>query len=493
MLVVGLLIGLGACVPEPARPPPSFLLVVLDTTRVDAVSAYGNNNAMGTITPATDRLAADGIRYTRAYAQAPWTLPSHATLFTGLIPSRHGVGWRRTYAPDTLVTLAEALRDAGYETVGVSENPWISLAFNMVQGFERFTVTTGFTVEPEAPETSAQSHETVLAVAAWLRERRGQRPFLLFVNLLDAHVPYRIRAENPFLPRGVGRGEARGVSQVPGDYLCRADTPARALAILRGLYLGGVAAADAKLAALRAQLHSAGIDGNLVTIVTSDHGEHFGEHRMVGHQFSVRDQLLHVPLVVHGLRDVAPAVIDTPVALTDVMPTVLQSAGVRMPEGLAGRPLPVIPGASRTTSAIIAEHDDSDDDHTPQEPEIARLIREGNRAARRGCTSDDRVFGEMRALVRYPLKLVWYARYPAELYDLSSDPEEQRDLAPMRPSAVAVLTAELGRMAESRGGGRPAPGGRSEGSTAPEIRARLRALGYLGDTPDPDERSSPGR
>ena len=118
---IALAVELASCKGPPPTHRPSILLFVLDTTRVDAVSAYGR--VVGT-TPTVDSLAADGLRYDRAYAQAPWTLPSHATPFTGLLPSQHGVGWGRTRAPDAWVTLAERLRDAGYETVGVSENAW---------------------------------------------------------------------------------------------------------------------------------------------------------------------------------------------------------------------------------------------------------------------------------------------------------------------------------------------------------------------------------
>lgn len=487
-LAIGLLAALGGCASERGRPPPSILLVVLDTTRADAVSAYGDGRAV--TTPTTDRLAAAGLRYARAYSHAPWTLPSHATLFTGLTPTQHGVSWRSTWAPDALVTLAEALAAAGYETAGVSENPWVSAAFNMTQGFARFAVTTGFTLARDAPERSPDRAETVMAVGDWLRTRRADRPFFLFVNFLDAHLPYLVRNENPFLPAGVTAGEARAVSQDPSDYFCHAGSRGRDLAILRGLYQGGVTAADAKLGAVLDLLGAAGLDRDLITIVTADHGEHFGEHGLVGHQFSVREPLLRVPLVLHGLPGVAPAIIATPVTLADVMPTLLQVAGARVPEGLAGRRLPTAPGARAAAGgdarAIIAEHDDSADQHASEEPEVARLIRASNQAARRGCPPDARVFGEMRAVVRYPLKLVWYARYPAELYDLEADPGEERDLAAAEPAAVASLLAEMERRKEQH----PAPGpgapGGAPGTLAPEVRERLRALGYLGDAPGPD-------
>src|SRR5262249_59576848 len=127
--------ALAGCKSPPSTRRPSFLLFVLDTTRADAVSAYGR--VAGT-TPTVDALAASGLRYEHAYAQAPWTLPSHATLFTGLLPSQHGAGWRRTRAPDSWVTLAQRLRDAGYETVGISENAWLHPWYYITRGVERF-------------------------------------------------------------------------------------------------------------------------------------------------------------------------------------------------------------------------------------------------------------------------------------------------------------------------------------------------------------------
>ena len=496
MLTPGLLLALAAlagalpgCARLPLASRPAILLLVLDTTRADAVSAYGD--AAGT-TPHTDALAAGGLRYTRAYAQAPWTLPSHATLFTGLFPGRHGVGWRRTRAAAALDTLAERLQAAGYETVAISENPWVSDAFNLTQGFERTILTRGFTLGPDAPEEAAEDSETVRALRAWLAVRRGTRPFFLFVNLLDAHSPYLVRRENRFLPPGIDAAEARRVPQDPARYFCATSSQAPELAVLRGLYLGGVAAADAKLGAILDHLRAAGLGAPLLTIVTSDHGEHFGEHGLVGHQFSVREALLRVPLVVHGIAGAAPAVIATPVRLADVMPTVLAAAGLPVPAGLDGEPLPTS-AAAAGMRAVVAEHDDSEDAHAGGEAELARLIRRANRAVRRNCTPADPVFGTMRTLIRYPMKLVWYERYPAELYDLAADPAELHDLAGARPELCAELEAELARRVRDAAASAHEGTAEPEATVAPDVAERLRALGYLGTARDgtPSAAASP--
>jgi arylsulfatase A-like enzyme len=449
-------IGAVACGRAPTQ--PSFLLFVYDTARVDAFSAYGR--ASGT-TPAADELAATGLRYTRAYAQAPWTLPSHASLFTGLLPSEHGLTWRHTRAPDDWVTLAERLRDAGYETVGVSENGWISDVFNMTQGFERFT---------NVPTKDAPDVRSV--ITRWLAKRTSKRPFFLFVNVTDAHAPYAVKGNEAFLPPGVTPAEAGTVSQESVRYLCSKAPHAHDLEVLHALYLGDVHVADAKLTEVLKLLGDAGLGRGLVTIVTADHGEHFGEHRLVNHLFSLHEELLHVPLIVHGLAGVSPAIIDTPVALTDVMPTLLVTAGLPA----AGEPLPRAPGAADTGRVIVAEHMDFAGEPPAPRKIAGPLAQDGIDAVRRHCGPADRVFGGMRVAIRYPWKLIWYTDYPAALYDLQTDPEELHDLAASETARVAELEPEIARLAAlERDGAHKA----TEAKPTPEILDRLKALGYV--------------
>lgn len=460
------LLAITAGCSAPPPPPPSFLLFVLDTTRADAVSAMGR--VAGT-TPTVDALAQAGVRYTRAYAQAPWTLPSHATLFTGLLPSQHGLEWHRTRAPDEWQTLAERLRAAGYETVGVSENGWIGETFNMTQGFDRFT-----NVLDDKPKPTRN------VVADWVATRKPGRPFLLFVNVTDAHAPFPVRDGGAFLPPGVTPAAARGVSQKPADYFCASSPDDPAMAILWGLYLGDVNAADRKLAAIRTVLGDAGLDAGLVTIVTADHGEHFGEHGLVNHLFSVREALLHVPLVVHGLPGVVPAVIDAPVRLADILPSVLDWAGLTVPTGLAGAPLPVR-AADVVARPVIAEHHDFGGEPAADDASVTAAVRKATDVMRRGCGPDDRVFGGMRALIRDRYKLIEYDNYPPELYDLAADVGETRNLAAERPALVAELTAQLTAATQVPAPTPAGPGGAGrDAEPAPEVLDMLRALGYVG-------------
>jgi arylsulfatase A-like enzyme len=445
--VQSLILGLTASLPlacgGPAAPTderPSFLLVILDTLRADAVSAYGE--VEGT-TPHLDGLAAEGLRFTRAMAPAPWTLPSHATLFTGVGPERHGVGVNgREELPADLVTLAERLSSAGYETIGLSENPLVSPPFGLSRGFSHFEGELDAYLARMAGR-SAPIFDVVLGVSKWAEQRDAARPFLAFVNLYDPHDPY-----------------------------CDRLPPPRDLAILHGLYLSDVAVADDKLASIHQRVTETTGTRTLVTIVAGDHGEHFGERRLLGHQFSLGEAVLHIPLVVHGLPGTSPAVIDAPVALEDIAPSILAWAGIDVPEELPGRVLPRLPGAPAEERELLAFWSDA----PPREPpEGFARVDEGAADRIRGfCNAEDRVFGDLLSLIRFPYKLVWYEHHSPELYDLAWDPKERSDVASHHSERVARMAEAL----EPRR--RELDRVSSEAQKLdPRAEQALRALGYI--------------
>lgn len=463
------------CSPEPSAPSdprPSFLLIVLDTVRADAVSALGE--VSGT-TPAIDALAAEGQLYRRAYSEAPWTIPSHASLFSGssglAASPTENVGARRVVLPDEIETLAERLAGAGYETVGLSENPLVSGPFGLTQGFDQYAVRTQEDLIAETHGRPLSEGFTVRHVQAWANEYPAEKPFFLFVNLMDAHEPYAVRSENPFLPDGVDSAQARALRQSTSR-ICDAIPSAAELATLRGLYLGDVAAADQKVSAIRESLASLGLDENLITIVTSDHGEHLGENRLLDHQFSLHNVLLHVPLVVHGVPGAAPSTVDAPVSLLDVVPSVLAWIGDEPPEELAGSPLPATSPASeddlpeRDLLAFYASEKPVD------WPEAVRIYA-GEKRTR--CGPEDRVFSDIASLTRWPFKFVWYRDHAPLLFDLSWDADERSDLSTQRPDTASALAGELhDRLVGAGIFEAPSP----DPALSPEGVERLRSLGY---------------
>lgn len=459
-LAAGALVLIAGCRSGDVR--PSVVLAVLDTVRADDVSAYGK--VAGT-TPTVDSLARSGLRYAWAYSNASWTLPSHVTLFTGLLPHEHGVRTGSNGLADGIPTLAEQLHAAGYETVAISENPWLGDANHTSRGFERFTCLDRYGFGPKGPDISE-------VVADWVRSRARDRPYFLFVNIMDAHADYKVREANPFLPPGVTAEAARRVSQDPRDYICVKHAGDPDLAVLRGLYRGDVQAADAKLARVLGML-----TGHPLTVVLADHGECFGERGLVGHDIGLADALLHVPLVVSGLPHVAPAVIETPVQLADVLPSVLGWAGASPLEGIAGRPLPTRDEADATPRRIVSEYTDYTlEDSVPEwmRDKVRQLAWRG----RSRCRTDDRVFGDMRSLLVFPYKLMSYSGYAPELFEVTSDPAEEHDLAAAAPDRVARLEHELKTITTAR----VAPENAVPSRIDPALADRLRALGYLGAT-----------
>jgi arylsulfatase A-like enzyme len=443
--------------PTLALARPNVVVVVLDTVRADVVSA---NGAIDGTTPHLDRLAASGLRYTRFYSQSNWTMPAHGALFTGWPPGATGagLGWQPLgYEWDTL---AEILLAAGYQTAAFSENPWLTERMGMTQGFETFE---------ELPRAGGVSGK----VAAWLREHRDpRRPVLLFVNIMDAHDPYPVRRENPFLPPWVPLEQVTLLRDTMAELRCNTDGRISDLDLLRRLYLDGVQQADAELGRVLAALEAARLD-DLRIVVLSDHGEHFGEQRLVFHDIGVGEALLRVPLVVHGVPGVAPAVIDTPVQTIDVFATVAQWAGVHAAPSPLARPLPMREtGEHRIVFAEYGEAEYA----VELFPSFGWVTLAGLIAdARRFCRPEDRIRGNRIAVIDFPWKLVWHDAGQRLLYDVAADPTESTDRADAHPEIVARLMDEALRI---KSAARP-KGGTAPASLDRERAERLRALGYV--------------
>jgi arylsulfatase A-like enzyme len=462
-----------SCSSVPRDGRPSVVLLVVDTLRADAVSAYGRVN--GT-TSNLDRLAAEGLVYAHAYAPAPWTLPSHASLLTGLRADQHGIGIHGAFRlPDDLSTLAEKLHEAGYETIGFSENSIVDSDFGMDQGFDSLQTMSPEDLAREIEKPGSSAFSIVDLVGAWAKQRKRDRPFFLFLNVMDAHEPYFVRERNFFLPAELA-GRAASVDQSPR--VCTGGLSAQDIDVLRGLYLGDVAAADAKAAGLLAALAAAGYGEDVVTIVTSDHGQHLGEHGIVNHQFSVREQLLRVPLIVHGLKS-PHASIEEPVDLIDVMPSILAWTGAGAVAGLPGRTLPVAGASSAPPvgDVVVLFGDWIGSFSKDMRPWIVKGAAETASARERTCAPEHRVRGDMVAFVRWPHKLIRYQSFPPELYDVHADPEEQTDLSKTDSATLAALQAALDALGTQSDLLRfPAA---QPSALDPNARKALESLGYV--------------
>jgi arylsulfatase A-like enzyme len=330
------------------------LWIVMDTTRADAVLIPG-------ATPSLERLAGGGARFENAYAAASWTLPSHASMFTGTYPSRHGLtgltarfvsGEERQGRGPHFVqgrlserTIADVFRAAGYATVGFSENPWVSPGTGLATGFEQFHESWDFPgrngtlfervlkqarIAGLLPAT--HTHRTVASVRRWLRKRDPRRPFFAFVNFLEAHAPYA--PPSAFAPQGArARSPSpalRRAAEDPLSYVAgEADLDVDELAALRALYQAEVTSLDAEIGELLTFLEASELLANSIVVVTSDHGENFGWQGLASHAFALNEALIRVPLIVHAHGIIPPArSIAHAVSLVDLFPTLLALCGV---------------------------------------------------------------------------------------------------------------------------------------------------------------------
>jgi arylsulfatase A-like enzyme len=451
-----MLLGASAC--QPSR--PDIVLVVLDTVRRDFTGVGGASKGA---TPRLDDLMAQGTAFRNAWANAPWTVPSHASLFTGLLPSEHGCNAVSPHLDPKHPTLAAALADAGYDTGAFFSNPWLSdRTTGLLRSFEERREAEGRPLAG-AHRGDQGGRETLREVRDWLSKRSEQRPFFLFVNFLEAHLPY-----DPPL-----RYRKRELRDLGADDLLSIEWAQRFNAGLRPaadvdwervrrLYAGDVWTADRLLGALQRALGSLRRERERVVIVTSDHGENLGDHGLVEHQFGVFESLLAVLLVIHAPERLPPGVRDDPVMLSDLFATLLDLAGV---DDLAprrrSRSLLGAPGAA--DRALFAEY-------AGGPPPLVALLRRLN--PRLDPAPLEVAYATVR---RGNDRFTLGSDGSRRLHAVRADPGQQHDLAGQddeRASQLERLLLERGLA--PRRGAEHTPAALDAG-----VRARLRALGYL--------------
>jgi arylsulfatase A-like enzyme len=412
-----------------APPRANVLLVSLDTLRADHLGFEGYRRSDGfDVSPRLDRLAASSLEFRRARSFAPYTLPAHASLFTGVPPQVHGV----LRPSDRLragvhSTLAAAFAAAGYATAAFTSGGFLDPAFGMDLGFDRYSVLdpllapANFTAAPRAGDAAfnAAMHARCdeKAIGRFLLDHRDE-PFFLFVHSYVAHN-YR---PAPDVLDALGLHElAAGWDRNRLVELLNAlhadPTDARAIAALTTLYDGAIHTADRAVGAILDRLDEAGLAERTLVVVTSDHGDELLDHGGLVHGHTLFEEMLHVPLLVR-VPGVAPAVVDAPVQIGDVAPTLLAAAG-----------LPPLPAASGVDLVAVARHGASSPDWT------AHL--------------DTPPLPPLHALGRGRWKLI---RSPARdaLFDLESDPRERVDRSadPAAAEPLAELRMRLDRFEE---------------------------------------------
>jgi arylsulfatase A-like enzyme len=420
---------------------PNVLLIVLDTVRADHMSCYGYTR---NTTPNVDGLAADGRLYTNVLSPSCWTLPSHASMFTGLPNSAHGCNWSHPYLDEDFETLAERLQRQGYQTGGFSSNPVVSVPRGLAQGFERFWVpqestTRGYTFlqrfrdrfgEKEARPVAPDMHA---ALGEWFRDDyEPDRPFFVFLNYIEPHAPYspRSHALEWATPETARRWRSRDQIDLTHRYIFGLDVvSAGEMGELETLYDEEIAFVDRKVGELLDLLRRSGLYDNTCIIVTSDHGEHFGEHHLMGHQFSLYEPLVRVPLIVRHPSTLGPGWDGSLVQTNDVFATVLDIAGVEWRVR-----------AEHDTLSLLADEERSEAYSEHLAPAVWRISRFSDTLP---TVDTSRIWRRLRAVQRGNVKMIRSFEGECELYDLAADPLETRDLAAEQADTVLSLEQAL--------------------------------------------------
>jgi arylsulfatase A-like enzyme len=393
------------------------------------MSLYGYGRATS---PHLDALAQESIVFDNALAQASATAWSHRSLFQSRLPSLAG--------PET-PTFAEVLQAHGYQTLGLTDGGQMSRSLGFGRGFERYD---------ELGEGLAQS---LPQLEVWLRAE-ARAPWYVFLHTYDVHLPYAPPPphDTAFFPEYKGPITPERTVEVcrkirrlfeHADFEGEVTLTAADREKMTALYDGGIRHTDALVGRLLKLLRAQGRLEDTVLVILSDHGEEFWEHGSVLHGHSLYQELLHVPLIVrlpgarHGGRRV-PAT----VRLLDVAPTILELAGLPVPESFQGRSL------------------------------VGAL--EGEAGEERKVTSE---MGTLKTRIERPWKLILDTQEPQPmLFDLEEDPGEHSDLASRRPERVVALTEALRRSLPDELREVPIL---PPGDLPPELREQLRALGYV--------------
>lgn len=479
-LIVLISVGLNRSLPDGAPSQakgsgPNVLLIVLDTVRASSLSLHGYHRKTS---PSLEQIAAEADVFTNAIAISDMTLPTHASLFTGV----HG-RWHEAHLQDKsrlgnrisrkFPTMAELLAARGYQTAGIAANfSYVTSAFGMDRGFAVFDsrapiayLADGATKQRHSLRWSVRKiidrwcsslpWDAVTRTAAEInadaktvlrKAKAGSGPFFLFLNYMDAHRPYV--PPPPFdtlFPGKIHPFTTTDFEKMRSDMVGGVRTISeREREHLTSQYDGGIAYLDSQIGELIRHMKSEGQFENTLIVITSDHGEALGEHDLLEHSVeSIYQMHVHVPLIVKYPNQKAGRVIDTPASQIDVLPEVLAAVAIK-------------PGAYI------------------QGVRLSEVEKAGPRDLFTECFSGGRL-NPKRAIIRWPLKWIESRQGAKELYDISKDRNEEKNLRDDHPAEAEALAAALSEWRKSA----PRRQEPQEKILDEETIRRLKSLGYV--------------
>ena len=463
-------------------PPQVVLLIQGDTLRSDHLDAYGYERQTA---PTLRRLAEEGALFRHAITQTSWTKAAVPSILASLYPTTHGVRRIPDRLPASATTIAEVYRQAGYATVSFSSVAFTGQLTNLHQGFEELHESES-TAGRAGPKGSKTSREYVDRLMEWL-DGHDDVPVFVYLHVFDPHSPYE-----PNRPYDTMWADAKGREEyqrqlevlkkgaVSDAFLAQRGMATRDELVKAGLdpeaflryskdwYDGSIRGMDTEIARLVERLDSLGLRERSVVAFYADHGEEFHDHGRMWHGQSVYGEMIRVPLIFWGPGRVPSGLkVEEPVQLIDVMPTLLEMSGLRVPEGVQGRSLqPLLRGAAATPASggwkrrpLIAEKQPFSDTDHPNATEAYAIM--------------DGKWKLIQNVARPPEKPEF------ELFDFYADPLDQKDLAAGHPDVVAKMAKELGAWREWAKAARPKPDSEATKGMSAEQLEQLRSLGYI--------------
>ncbi|MBN1490514.1 MAG: sulfatase-like hydrolase/transferase [Phycisphaerae bacterium] len=472
---------------------PHVLWIVLDTVRADRMSCYG---WPGGTTPFLDAWAEQSLVFDRTVSNGIWTVPSHASMFTGRSIREHGMDHTHLWLDDALPTVADQLKAHGYATACFSNNPWISREFNLATGFDTAQVThyiprlSRFSLEhiqnqwgitPRLPWLDPDSAAAITnhLAAQWLDAHAdGEAPVCLFVNFMDAHLPYLVpkRYRQMYMTaEQVDRSYDLTWSvygyitpqlslrfNIEGpDFFPQSDRE-----VLQRQYEASVRYLDDRVRELVEMFERRGLLENTIVVIASDHGEYLDTHGMWDHRYLTYDDVSHVALLVREPGRTEGVRVTTPVQLSDLYPTILTAALGRVPApaGHGAHDLVALAAEAPPSRVAVTEYNG---------PTPTRISKERQGATPAGNHRDV----PQIAIQDGQFKYIASADGRRELYDLQSDPGELNNLLPAQNSEAERLAQALQTWLDEVPTSETARG--QTPTMNPAVLEALRHLGYV--------------
>ena len=428
-----------------ARPKKNVILIILDTLRADKLGCYGNTLGL---TPNIDKFAQNASLFKNAFSQAPWTLPSIASMYTSRYPIQHGAGGRLgslRVLPEQAVTIAEVFNNAGANTHAIVNVVLMTQNFGMHQGFDSVDA-----VDPENNLGVRRAEPTNKAALEWIDSHR-EKPFFLLLHYFDAHMVYD--PPQPFRSKFAHPQDKYSNDYIFGTHgdmlklrLENATLPPEKIERLEKLHNGEIAYLDSQIGNLLAELTQRELDSETVIVITADHGEEFGDHGGIEHAHTLYDELIHVPLIIRTPDTNSPSVVPTNVRLIDIAPTLCDLTGLDSPPSFIGKSLIGL---------------------LNKQPEPDRPIL--SHANMWGPTSFAWREGTLKIIRQVKPERI-------ELFDTKTDPAEKKNITDVNSQIRNDMLAELNLILETAA--RSAQLGKTPKLT-PQETEKLRSLGYL--------------